>query len=92
MTAGLTTVFSVDGKWILFTGDQVGAILASRCFEKYLDQGKPLGMLVIRSRLIALLIFCNTGNLAMVASTVSSKFLRVMAEREGFKFVETLTG
>lgn len=28
----------------------------------------------------------------MVASTVSSKFLEAMAETEGFRFVETLTG
>jgi hypothetical protein len=31
-------------------------------------------------------------NLAMVASTVSSKMLGAMAEAEGFKFVECLTG
>ena len=32
------------------------------------------------------------GNLAMVASTVSSKMLGAMADAEGFKFVECLTG
>lgn len=30
--------------------------------------------------------------LAMVASTVSSKMIEAMAEQEGFKFVECLTG
>jgi len=30
--------------------------------------------------------------LAMVASTVSSKMIEAMAKREGFKFVECLTG
>lgn len=30
--------------------------------------------------------------LAMVASTVSSKMIEAMAEKEGFKFVECLTG
>lgn len=30
--------------------------------------------------------------LAMIASTVSSKMLRAMAEVEGFRFVECLTG
>jgi phosphomannomutase len=30
--------------------------------------------------------------LAMVASTVSSKMIEAMAEVEGFKFVECLTG
>lgn len=28
----------------------------------------------------------------MVASTVSSKMIEAIAEKEGFKFVETLTG
>lgn len=31
-------------------------------------------------------------NLAMIASTVSSKMLGAMAEAEGFRFVECLTG
>jgi phosphomannomutase len=31
-------------------------------------------------------------NLAMVASTVSSKMLGAMAKTEGFRFVECLTG
>ncbi|KAJ7074390.1 hypothetical protein C8F01DRAFT_1100349 [Mycena amicta] len=33
-----------------------------------------------------------TEKLAMVASTVSSKMIEAMAEKEGFKFVECLTG
>lgn len=33
-----------------------------------------------------------TGKLAMIASTVSSKILQRMAQREGFTFVECLTG
>ncbi|KAK7023829.1 hypothetical protein R3P38DRAFT_2531749 [Favolaschia claudopus] len=32
------------------------------------------------------------GKLAMVASTVSSKMIEAMAEKEGFKFMECLTG
>jgi len=32
------------------------------------------------------------GQLAMVASTVSSKMIEAMAHKEGFKFVECLTG
>lgn len=34
----------------------------------------------------------TTGKLAMIASTVSSKILQRMAHREGFTFVECLTG
>ena len=32
------------------------------------------------------------GKVAMVASAVSSKMLKAIAEREGFRFEETLTG
>jgi hypothetical protein len=35
---------------------------------------------------------CPAGQLAMVASTVSSKMIEAMARKEGFKFVECLTG
>jgi hypothetical protein len=35
---------------------------------------------------------CSVGQLAMVASTVSSKMIEAMAHKEGFKFVECLTG
>lgn len=34
----------------------------------------------------------NPATAAMIASTVSSKILQTMAEREGFLFEETLTG
>lgn len=34
----------------------------------------------------------DTGELAMVASTVSSKMVEAMAKVEGFRFVESLTG
>ena len=34
----------------------------------------------------------STGELAIVASTVSSKMVEAMAKVEGFKFVESLTG
>jgi phosphomannomutase len=34
----------------------------------------------------------TAGKLAMVASTVSSKMIEAMAQHEGFKFVECLTG
>ena len=34
----------------------------------------------------------DLSKVAMVASTVSSKFLKAMAAKEGFQFHETLTG
>lgn len=38
------------------------------------------------------LVFDSIGKLAMVASTVSSKMIESMAQKEGFKFAECLTG
>ncbi|KAJ6513795.1 hypothetical protein C8R47DRAFT_962826 [Mycena vitilis] len=63
-----------DGQWIIFTGDQLGALFAAQALEQYKTSGKPI------------------EKLAMVASTVSSKMIEAMAEKEGFKFVECLTG
>ncbi|KAJ3102159.1 Phosphoglucomutase-3 [Phlyctochytrium bullatum] len=63
-----------NGKWHVFTGDQLGVILASASLLNATEDGK------------------DVSKLAMVASTVSSKMLRSMAEIEGFYFEETLTG
>ncbi|BGP12039.1 hypothetical protein JCM10049v2_007959 [Rhodotorula toruloides] len=64
----------VQGKWTIFTGDQIGALLGSYALERYRQTGAPI------------------EKLAMCASTVSSKMLRSMARKEGFRFEETLTG
>ncbi|KAG0705326.1 hypothetical protein DFH29DRAFT_292388 [Suillus ampliporus] len=63
-----------DGKWVTFTGDQLGTLFAFHMFETYKASGKPI------------------GKLAMVASTVSSKMIEAMAQIEGFRFVDCLTG
>ncbi|KAL7331662.1 hypothetical protein PS15p_203826 [Mucor circinelloides] len=63
-----------NGKWVIFTGNQIGSILGAASFEKAIASGQ------------------RPENLAMVASTVSSKFLARMAEVEGFRFEESLTG
>ncbi|KAJ7684780.1 hypothetical protein DFH06DRAFT_1355663 [Mycena polygramma] len=63
-----------NGQWIIFTGDQLGALFAAQALEQYKASGKPI------------------EKLAMVASTVSSKMIEAMSEKEGFKFVECLTG
>ncbi|KAL8292012.1 hypothetical protein RQP46_001478 [Phenoliferia psychrophenolica] len=63
-----------NGKWNVFTGDQLGALLGWWVFSQYRDAGKPV------------------DKLAFCASTVSSKMLKAMAEKEGFVFRETLTG
>jgi phosphoglucomutase len=33
----------IDGTWITFTGDQLGALFAGRILELYKASGKPLG-------------------------------------------------
>ena len=63
-----------DGEWKIFTGDEIGAILAQFLFQTHKAKGD------------------DTSKFAMVASTVSSKLLKKMAEVEGFRFEETLTG
>jgi len=65
---------SISGEWIVFTGDQLGSLFASKILEAYKQSGKPI------------------NKLAMIASTVSSKMIRNMADHEGFKFMECLTG
>ncbi|GAA5913424.1 phosphoribomutase PRM15 [Sporobolomyces salmoneus] len=64
----------VDGKWNVFTGDQIGSLLGYAALMRYKASGLPI------------------DKLGMCASTVSSKMLRSMAEKEGFVFRETLTG
>lgn len=84
----------VQGKWTIFTGDQIGALLGSYALERYRQAGAPIGAsaFVLGSPSNALTLFYMTEKLAMCASTVSSKMLRSMAEKEGFRFEETLTG
>lgn len=69
-------MFSADGTWTVFTGDQLGALFASHVVSNYasLDSEKSL------------------AKLAMVASAVSSKMIEAMAKVEGFKFAQCLTG
>lgn len=82
-----------DGKWIAFTGDQLGAIFASRCLDMYKASGKPIGALeVTLTKFMTWHIDERIGKLAMVASTVSSKMVESMALKEGFHFAECLTG
>lgn len=63
-----------NGEWKIFTGDEIGSILAYFLFQTHKRNGD------------------DVSKLAMAASTVSSKLLKRMAELEGFRFEETLTG
>ncbi|GAA5918589.1 hypothetical protein JCM6882_001902, partial [Rhodosporidiobolus microsporus] len=67
-----------SGEWKQFTGDELGALLGAWALERY-KEGLPEGQEGVEKA-------------AMCASTVSSKMLRSMAQKEGFVFRETLTG
>ncbi|GAA6030575.1 hypothetical protein JCM8097_006216 [Rhodosporidiobolus ruineniae] len=68
-----------DGTWHQFSGDELGALLGAWALERYRREQEKEGRE-------------GVGRAAMAASTVSSKMLRSMAEKEGFVFRETLTG
>lgn len=69
----LAAAEKVSGKWHIFTGNQLGILIASYLLERY-PETKP------------------REKLAMLASTVSSRMLHALAQKEGFHFTETLTG
>lgn len=49
----------IDGTWVMFTGDQLGALFAGRIIEQYKASGKPLG----RSRPFPLACSADTRSL-----------------------------
>lgn len=65
-----------DGSYKLFSGNELGALLGWWCLEFY--------KMTVPD--------CDVSNVVMISSTVSSKILKSMAEREGFTFFDTLTG
>lgn len=87
----LTVIFpSPSGAWISFTGDQLGVLFASKILEDFKMSGKSLG--TISESCAGPRLMCSPDKLAIVASTVSSKMVEAMAETEGFRFAECLTG
>lgn len=81
-----------SGQWRIFTGDQLGVMFGVWLFRQYKAQGQSLGRPHICMLAKSLLTGCTPDKLAMLASTVSSKMLAVVAKAEGFHFHETLTG
>ncbi|XP_033976669.1 phosphoglucomutase-2 [Trematomus bernacchii] len=67
-----------SGKWRVFTGNELGALLGWWMFRCWKEQNSDAA--------------AEVKNLYMLASTVSSKILRAIALKEGFHFEETLTG
>ncbi|GMI31276.1 hypothetical protein TrCOL_g8467, partial [Triparma columacea] len=66
--------------WRLFSGNEIGWVLGHWMWRK-----------AVRERMEAA-EGAEGGGIAMLASTVSSKFLGAVAKKEGFLFEETLTG
>ncbi|GMH71510.1 hypothetical protein TL16_g05669 [Triparma laevis f. inornata] len=69
----------VGGEWRLFTGNEIGNVLGHWMFKKNVKENAQGGEI-------------KNKPIAMLASTVSSKFLSAVATKEGFLFEETLTG
>jgi len=73
------------GQWRAFTGNEIGAMLAEWVLRRYRQrqaqqgqQGQPTSG--------------SSSKLAVLSSTVSSRMLAAIAEKEGIHWVETLTG
>lgn len=71
------------------TNTEYSFLLLSRCLFN------ELKLQIIQSNVIFNLILCyyfTASSVAVLSSTVSSKILKTIAEQEGFRFEETLTG
>ncbi|XP_022091573.1 glucose 1,6-bisphosphate synthase-like isoform X2 [Acanthaster planci] len=69
-----------NGSWKIFTGNELGALLGWWmwvCYQKLHPEAQNNG---------------THPDVYMLASTVSSKILKSIGTKEGFQFVETLTG
>jgi phosphomannomutase len=67
---------SKSGEWTIFNGNEIAALLADWTWTNFLKQNPS----------------ADKSKCVMLSSTVSSQILRAMAEKEGFRFIGTLTG
>ena len=65
-----------SGEWRIFTGNEIGALLADWCVERYLEAHPS----------------ADVSKLLLVNTTVSSKWLAHLARAKGLRYEETLTG
>ncbi|KAI9685180.1 MAG: Phosphoglucomutase-3 [Bathelium mastoideum] len=70
----------VSGVWHQLTGNQIGILLASHTLETHRHHHSNSETTT------------SASQIAMLASTVSSRMLSSMAQAEGFHYAETLTG
>ncbi|KAI0811038.1 hypothetical protein BC629DRAFT_1589775 [Irpex lacteus] len=67
-----------NGKWITFTGDQLGALFASAVFQKYKAAGKPLDKLAM---------VASTVSSKMVEAMAAHEGFKFVECLTGFKFI-----
>uniref|UniRef100_A0A034WAS8 Phosphoglucomutase-2 n=1 Tax=Bactrocera dorsalis TaxID=27457 RepID=A0A034WAS8_BACDO len=72
----LVTRNPMTREWKIYKGNEIGALLGWWAMFLYKDQNPSP----------------DFKNCWMIASTVSSKILKAYAQKEGFNFIETLTG
>ncbi|KRX42084.1 Phosphoglucomutase-2 [Trichinella murrelli] len=65
-----------DKKWYIFTGNEMGALLSWWMYYNSTNMYKSV----------------SKENMYIINSVVSSKFARTLADKEGIKYEETLTG
>lgn len=72
----LAVAEKTESGWQVFSGNEIGAFLGWWCWTCWRHKHPDV----------------NLSDLYMMASTVSSKILQAIARKEGFNFIETLTG
>nr|KAI8734278.1 phosphoglucomutase-2-like [Biomphalaria glabrata] len=65
-----------ESGWRVFTGNEIGTFLGWWCWNSWRQNNPSV----------------NVSDVYMLSSTVSSKILESIAKKEGFNFIETLTG
>jgi len=68
----------VDGTWVMFTGDQLGALFAGRILEQYKVSGKPLDKLSMVASTV------SSKMIEAIAAAEGFKFVECLT---GFKYI-----
>ncbi|KAI0371790.1 phosphoglucomutase first 3 domain-containing protein [Pilatotrama ljubarskyi] len=67
-----------NGKWIQFTGDQLGTLFASACLDKYKASGKPLAKLAM---------VASTVSSKMIEAMAQAEAFKFAECLTGFKYI-----
>ncbi|CAM1315130.1 PGM2 (predicted) [Pycnogonum litorale] len=72
----LAVAIKLETGWKVFSGNEIGGLLGWWMWHSFRLKNPD----------------ANVSDVYMICSTVSSKILKAIAEKEGFNFIETLTG